>query len=261
MKAVLGHKGLLSSIAANVGALFSRDLSRPAPRRFTSRRVAPARKAFLCGCFAWCCHVFSGEEMVLLEQTEFTLTFDKHLVDDVPYHLDAYIAVVEIPAGDVAKWEVNPVYGHLEWELTANGRRNVNYLPYPSNYGFIPQTIVSGASGGDNDPIDVLVLGPRTPRGTVQPVHILGGMRMMDNNEIDDKLIAAPFSGPFSNVRTIEDLLKRFPGVTEVIRLWFENYKSGSMAFHSYVDQNEAQLLIEEAHSQWLTSSLDHRGN
>lgn len=243
---------------SEVGASLSRNADRQNLSAFISRGLP---QLFILSSLIWCCDVSSNEKSLLVEQNEHRLTFDRHLIDDVPYHTNAYIAVIEIPAGDVAKWEVDPAHGYLEWELSGDGRREVQYLPYPSNYGFIPQTLLSGALGGDNDPIDVLVLGPRVPRGAIQRVRILGGIRMLDNSEVDDKLIAAPFSGPFSEVQTFQDLREYKPGALEIIRLWFENYKLGSMTFLGYVEQNEAQILIERAHTQWLTGSLERRDN
>jgi inorganic pyrophosphatase len=43
--------------------------------------------------------------------------------------------------------------------------RVVQSLPYPANYGMIPQTLSPEEIGGDGDPLDVLLLGEAVPRG------------------------------------------------------------------------------------------------
>ncbi|MBX2927423.1 MAG: inorganic diphosphatase [Saprospiraceae bacterium] len=80
--------------------------------------------------------------------------------------------VIEIPAGTNQKWEVNKVSGQIEWEQIApDSFRVIDYLAYPANYGFVPQTLLSEASGGDGDPLDVFVLGPAISRGTIVHTH------------------------------------------------------------------------------------------
>ena len=36
--------------------------------------------------------------------------------------------------------------------------RNIQYAPYPVNYGMIPKTISPISRGGDGDPLDVFIL-------------------------------------------------------------------------------------------------------
>jgi inorganic pyrophosphatase len=231
-------------------------------RRAESRQFVAISGRALLACAVLCSGEASGDVAELAQKSESQIIFDRHLVNDIPYRGDNYSAVIEIPAGDVAKWEVNSSYGYLEWGLSEeNVRRNVNYLPYPANYGFIPQTLVSGTSGGDGDPIDVVVLGPRMLRGSIQPIRVLGAIRMLDKNEIDDKVIAARLSGPFGSLFTIEDLRDQFPGVLEILTVWFDNYKGSSMVFIGYADHKQAQSLIEMSHDQWLSSEVHHRGD
>ena len=41
------------------------------------------------------------------------------------------------------------------------------YLSYPGNYGMILRTLLPEESGGDGEPLDVVVLSPAVPKGTV----------------------------------------------------------------------------------------------
>ena len=59
-------------------------------------------------------------------------------------------------------------------------------LPSPFNYGSIP-----GTRADDGDPIDVLVLGPRLSIGTQLTVPVRAGVRFVDADRDDPKLIAS----------------------------------------------------------------------
>ena len=68
----------------------------------------------------------------------------RHLVADLnATNTDGTVnVVVEIPAGTVAKFEVDKTSGALAWELVDGTPRNVDFLGYPANYGYIPSTIL-----------------------------------------------------------------------------------------------------------------------
>ena len=130
--------------------------------------------------------------------------------------------------------------------------RIVKYLPYPGNYGFIPQTIVSEEKGGDGDPVDVLLLSPMVKRGSIIRVRVIGCLKYLDKGEIDNKLIAVPLEGTFSNIRDMSGLLLGFPGAVQIVKLWFDGYKApGKMVFMGYGSAAEAREMIAECHGQW----------
>lgn len=151
-----------------------------------------------------------------------------YLKDFTKYTSDSLVnVVVEIPAGCNQKWEVNKLTGHLEWEkINKDSLRIVNYLPYPANYGFIPNTISDKNSGGDGDPLDVFVLGERVERGKIIESKIIGLIKMKDNDEIDDKFIAVPSKGLFSKINSIKELNENHPGIIEILTIWLKNYKN-----------------------------------
>ena len=54
------------------------------------------------------------------------------------YNADTtFNAVIEIPAGTQAKWEVSKESGKLELESVNGKPRIINYIAYPFNYAFI----------------------------------------------------------------------------------------------------------------------------
>ena len=83
-------------------------------------------------------------------------------------------AVIEIPKGSRAKYEIDKASGLLKLD-----RVIYSSFMYPINYGFIPQTL-----GDDKDPLDILVLSSIS----VQPLclmeaRILGVMQMVDHGD------------------------------------------------------------------------------
>jgi inorganic pyrophosphatase len=90
---------------------------------------------------------------------------------------------------------------------------------YPANYGFIPRTYCD-----DDDPLDILVLSQISlvPLCLVKAKPI-GVMRMLDNGEADDKIIAVAANDVSVNyINDIGDLPPHF--VTEM-QNFFEDYK------------------------------------
>ena len=143
-----------------------------------------------------------------------------------PINVDGTVnAIIEIPAGTTAKYEVIKATGVMELEQKNGAPRYVQYLGYPGNYGMVPRTMLSKAKGGDGDPIDVLVLGPAVPRGSVVRGRAIGLLSLVDNGETDDKLIVVMDDSPFAKVRSIADLDAKFPGVTTIVQTWFVSYK------------------------------------
>ena len=133
--------------------------------------------------------------------------------------------VIEIPAGTNAKWEVSRKDGSIKWEFKSGKPRVVNYLGYPGNYGSIPRTLLPKELGGDGDPLDVIVAGPSLPRGLLVKCRLIGVLRLLDEGEQDDKLIAVALEGPLSDVQDVDALNARYPGVISILETWFVSYK------------------------------------
>jgi inorganic pyrophosphatase len=156
-------------------------------------------------------------------------------------------AVVEIPAGACEKWEVKND-GVMRWDMKDGKPRTVTYLGYPCNYGMVPRTCLGKELGGDGDPLDMLVLGPSLPRGAVAPVRVIGMIRLIDAGKRDDKLIAVPENSPLSEATTLAELDELHPGITAILKTWFENYKGrGALQCRGFGEREEAQALLDSA--------------
>jgi len=145
--------------------------------------------------------------------------------------------------------------GSLRWERSNNSYRVIKYLPYISNYGFIPQTLQPENLGGDGDPVDVILLGKKYERGAVVRSKVLGVMIMTDDGEIDNKIVAIPHDSKIffhENINSLEDLKKNYPGVLEILKIWFENYKrTGQVEIQGYDSRFKAIEIIKTSQNPY----------
>jgi len=117
--------------------------------------------------------------------------------DSAPDHLAAFI---ELGPTDVIKYEVDKESGHLRLD-----RPQKFSAQCPAYYGFIPQTYCGASVGmhaasrakldaleGDGDPMDICVFAerPLNQNGVIITVKPIGGFRMIDKGQADDKIIA-----------------------------------------------------------------------
>ena len=181
---------------------------------------------------------------------DYTIVGEQNLLADYsPTNPDGTVnAVVEIPTGTLAKWEVSPSDGQLRIEVKNGQPRIIQYLGYPGNYGMIPRSVLSKEQGGDGDPLDVMILGPAVPRGSLVQIKLIGVIKMIDRGDIDDKLIAVMKDTPLYSVNSIAELDQKFPGVTTILQTWFTNYKGqGKVQVLGFREQEEAQQILEAA--------------
>lgn len=148
-------------------------------------------------------------------------------------------AVIEIPAGGKAKYELDKASGLLRLD-----RVLYSAMYYPANYGFIPRTL-----GKDDDPLDILVLS----QVNIQPLcmvraQVIGVMRMVDSGQADDKIIAVAADDiSVSHLRRPQDLP---PHLASELRNFFQEYKTleGKQVQVEGIQGNEVALpIIQEA--------------
>jgi inorganic pyrophosphatase len=111
---------------------------------------------------------------------------------------DPLICLVEIPKGSRNKYE----YDH-DMDVIKLDRFLFSSMVYPTDYGFIPDTL-----GQDGDPLDAMVLvsEPTFP-GCVIEVKAIALFRMEDDKGIDDKVLCVPLTDPaWNTLETLEDV-------------------------------------------------------
>ena len=122
--------------------------------------------------------------------------------------------IIEIPRNCRAKYELDKDSGLLILDRVLYSSIN-----YPSNYGFIPQTYCD-----DGDPLDILVLSQIdiVPMCLVE-ARPIGVMRMLDEGESDDKIIAVAVND--MSVGHIQDVSELPAHSILELRSFFEDYK------------------------------------
>lgn len=112
--------------------------------------------------------------------------------EDAPAVVEAYI---EITPFDAVKYEIDKRTGYLRVDRPQGS----SALP-PTLYGFIPRTycadrvaaLTPRADVGDLDPLDICVLSQQriTRAEVVLSARVVGGIRLLDDGEADDKIVA-----------------------------------------------------------------------
>ncbi len=150
--------------------------------------------------------------------------------NDAPVKVTAFIEVVPT---DTVKYEIDKDSGYL---FLDRPQKYSNVIP--ALYGFIPQTFCGRQVGdycmektgktnirGDGDPIDICVMTEKDITHGDILVHALpiGGFRMIDGNEADDKIIAVLANDiVYEKYRDVNDL----PAfVVERLKHYFLTYK------------------------------------
>ncbi len=144
---------------------------------------------------------------------------------DAPRIVNAYI---EITPFDHMKYEVDKASGYLRVDRP---QRTSSHPP--ALYGFVPQTycgervarLAPGSDRGDGDPLDICVV---SERPIARPEILLracvvGGLRLIDRGEADDKIIAV-LEGDYvwGGARELADLP---PALVERLEHYFTTYK------------------------------------
>lgn len=152
---------------------------------------------------------------------------------------ESIAAVIEIPKDSKVKYELDKKTGLLRVD-----RILFSSVHYPANYGFIPRTYCE-----DRDPLDILVLG----QVAVVPLVVMrakpiGVMRMIDQGEADDKIIAVHADDPeYAPLDAIERLP---PHRLAEVKRFFEDYKAlekKTVVVEKFSGRDEAVRIIREA--------------
>jgi len=182
---------------------------------------------------------------------------------DAPHIVTAYIEIVPT---DTVKYELDKITGMLRVDRP---QKYSNFCP--SLYGLIPQTLCAdevaalsaqrtGHAGivGDADPLDICVLTERSiSHGNILVRAIpIGGMRMLDRDEADDKLVAVlEGDATYGHLREISECP---PVVVDRLRHYFLTYKQAPDAVapaceitHVY-GRDEAIEVIRRARADYM---------
>lgn len=196
---------------------------------------------------------------------------------DIPVALDVEnktaTMVVEVPRWLNAKFEIdtklpgNPIVQDVKKDKVRFVSNLFPYHGYIHNYGAFPQTWEDPTVKhdiddlyGDGDPLDVCEIGSEVlPTGAIKTVKILGSLALVDDGELDWKVIVVNVEDELANeVFDIHDVFVKCPGLLESTRQWFRDYKlpdgkpQNKFALSgAYRNQKETIETILECHEAW----------
>ena len=163
---------------------------------------------------------------------------------DAPRQVRAFIEIVQT---DTVKYEVDKESGYLSIDRPQKYSNIV-----PALYGFIPRTYCPGrvaeltnlALGrpdieGDGDPLDICGLTEKdvTHGDIIVNARPIGGLRLLDHNQADDKIIAVMKNDAiYGNYNDIGELPEK---VVKRLVHYFATYKNMPMPF----DQNQNIMM------------------
>ena len=150
--------------------------------------------------------------------------------DNAPEIINSYVEMVPT---DTVKYEVDKESGYLRIDRP---QKYSNVIP--ALYGFVPQTYSGDTVAefcmektgkkdikGDGDPIDICILTEKeiTHGDILVNAKPLGGFRMIDGNESDDKIVAVLYGDVmYEGFNEISELPKM---VVERLKHYFLTYK------------------------------------
>lgn len=153
--------------------------------------------------------------------------------------------VVEIPTGSNHKIEYNRKLKIFELD-----RVEPIAFAKPCNYGFIPQTLDE-----DGDELDALVITEQPiSTGVYLKARILGVMRFIDDDEVDDKIIVVPSDDRNNgdHYQTLDLLPKQ---LLRQIEHHFHHYKAlkkpGTTKVEGFFGVEEAKEVIKKSQQRW----------
>ncbi|KAI2502379.1 Inorganic pyrophosphatase [Fragilaria crotonensis] len=236
-----------------------------------SSSAAVAFRPYYSTAVATSLHSYSTTVVGEAATESFRLAFDDAISPwhDIPLKTsddsDSYNMIVEIPKMTKAKMEVatkepfNPIAQDVK-----KGKLRDYHGPIFWNYGCLPQTWEDPNVEhpelkvfGDNDPIDVVEIGSAAlAMGSVHPVKVLGVLAMIDDGELDWKVVAIAADDELAaKYNDIEDVPE---AILAGIREWFRWYKTpddkplnGFGFDEKYLNAETAKEVIAETNEAW----------
>jgi len=187
-----------------------------------------------------------------------------HGVDPGPRFPELVRAYIEMVPTDGVKYEIDKYSGYLKVDRPQRFSSHC-----PTLYGFVPKTYcgervaahkIPGGPDvvrGDGDPLDICVLTDRPiSRGEILlEARPIGGLRMVERDEADDKIIAVLLGDPtYGEMADISQLAR---AVVDRIRHYFLTYKAmpGESATKISVDPvynaMEARAILNAARADY----------
>jgi inorganic pyrophosphatase len=146
--------------------------------------------------------------------------------------------IIEINKGSKNKYEIDKKTGLIKLD-----RAMYTSQDYPFDYGFVPQT-----HWHDGDAVDVILLttNPLLPGILVEakPIEVI---RIIDNNDRDEKVIAVPVEDMrFNHITKLEDLNPHFLKEAEHFFTTYKKIKNKEVSINGIEGAEAAKAVIVE---------------
>ena len=160
---------------------------------------------------------------------------------------DQIYVVTEIQRNSRNKYEYDARMGVFKLN-------RVLYTYYPCDYGFIPRTL-----DDDGDPLDaVLLINEPTFTGCITVARPVANIKMIDGDEVDDKIVTVSTTDPFyKHIKSLDDLPQ---SVVDELTYFYNNYKRAEhikTEVKSWEDASDAKKIIQWAREQYRKHEED----
>lgn len=160
--------------------------------------------------------------------------------------------VVLTPAGSNHPQEYDPQTKSFVNAREAGLPKQIRFLPYPGNFGFIPSTAYKGGEmTGEGRPLQTLVLAESVATGTVMEVLPIATLILQVGQELQYTIIAVP-ARPSEQILAATDFNEfstRYPVAKEIIQKWFLHHHAQlPTRFLGWKNEKETENLIR----RWL---------
>ncbi len=193
----------------------TKKIATPSEKKVTTLSVvSPARPSPLSPAGSWCSCAKRGAREREPEEEGGGQEPHAAVRISAPMAETSLDVIIEIPKGSRNKYE----YDH-ESDSIKLDRFLFSSVVYPTDYGFIPDTL-----GQDGDPLDVMccVSEPTFP-GCVIEAKPIALFRMEDDKGIDDKVLCVPLTDPgWNTLETLDDMPDQ---LRDEIQHFFSIYK------------------------------------
>lgn len=165
-----------------------------------------------------------------------------NLLHDIPVGEkapDIINVIIEIQKGSKNKYEIDKSTGMIKLDRVMHTSQD-----YPFDYGYVPQT-----HWYDNDPLDVVVLTtyPLMP-GILVEVRPVAVVRMVDDGERDEKIIAVPKGDPrFAHVKDLGNVNVHTIKEIEHFFITYKKLQNKEVAINGIEGADAAKACVLEA--------------
>lgn len=164
-----------------------------------------------------------------------------------PADIETLEVMIEIPKGSQNKYEFDKERGRIKFD-----RMLFSAVHYPSDYGFIPETLAQ-----DDDPLDALVLvwEPTFP-GCMIEARPVGLFKMWDEKGPDEKILCVPILDPFWNhIRTLSDVPKHLLKEIEHFFSVYKDLEKKKTGVEGWQDRPSAIRIIHQSRERYLKNA------